>query len=111
MFVTVRHVAGEHSSDYSFLDPVEVESPSPLASPIPRNYSESVSHLDSIWPSVIGGCAGFTFILVAIVILIILLSICTVLARQKEKKASPQCNTKGVPHAVFTVCMQVRESE
>ena len=96
-----------------FLDPIETDSPSPLASPIPRNYSESASHLDSLWPAIIGGSIGFTFLLVAIVILIILLSICTVLARQRKNEAesSPQRNVKGVCHAAFTLCMQVRESE
>ena len=104
-------MAGEHCSNVSFLDPVEEESPSPLASPIPGNYSESVSHLDSFWPAIIGGCAGFAFVFVAIVIPIILLSICTVLARRRKNKASPQRNAKGVLHAALTLCMQVRESE
>ena len=88
-----------------FLGYVDTELPSLKPSPTPHynNTSEietaSPSLLELPWPEIIGGGIGFALLFVAMVILIILLSICAVVVRRRKLKAE-SCNKKGVQLSV-----------
>lgn len=56
----------------------------------------SASHLESPWPVVIGVIIGFTTLFTATVILIILLSICTVVVKRRKSESMPNDKAKGV---------------
>ena len=108
MCIHIRYVPCECCSNVSLLDLVETElpfAPSALPSPIPHNYSGSVGHQLDTRPAIIGGSVEVSFLFVAMVILIILLSTGIVLLRRRRmtSESLPQHNVKGV--MCYSVCM------